>query len=138
MSSVLTWTGAALMLCGLVIVGVSWVRGGSPVRLHGEDPQTRRAVQQAIRDGGTDDPRIDRLARRSLRSPAGTRWVLYLLGAMMLLSVVLTAVGPYTAEKIVLHLSQIALWATFIAMNLLIRRRRNEYRGLSDELPQRQ
>ncbi|MCX5118380.1 hypothetical protein OG992_14420 [Micromonospora sp. NBC_00362] len=58
-------------------------------RTAGADPTTRRRIGQALRDGSTDDPRLDALARKEARTRVSQRWLLLLFVAGLL-----TQVGP--------------------------------------------
>ncbi|MFE9918597.1 hypothetical protein ACFYPG_25910 [Micromonospora sp. NPDC005553] len=52
-------------------------------------PATRRRIAQALRDGSTDDPRLDALARKEARTRVSQRWLLLLFAGGLL-----TQVGP--------------------------------------------
>ncbi|MGC4756095.1 hypothetical protein [Micromonospora trifolii] len=56
-------------------------------RTAGADPATRRRIGQALRDGSTDDPRLDALARREARLRVGQRWLLWLFAVVALAQV---------------------------------------------------
>lgn len=48
----------------------------------GVGPATKRRVELALRDGSTDDPRLDTLARKEAQLRLGQRWLLWLLAAL--------------------------------------------------------
>ncbi|WP_327042870.1 hypothetical protein OG400_12900 [Micromonospora ureilytica] len=58
-------------------------------RTAGADPTTRRRIAQALRDGSTDDPHLDTLARKEARTRVGQRWLL-----LLFVGGLLTQVGP--------------------------------------------
>lgn len=58
-------------------------------RTAGADPTTRRRIAQALRDGSTDDPRLDALARKEARTRVSQRWLL-----LLFVGGLLTQVGP--------------------------------------------
>ncbi|MEU8410490.1 hypothetical protein AB0C19_30195 [Micromonospora sp. NPDC048842] len=58
-------------------------------RTAGADPTTRRRIGQALRDGSTDDPRLDALARKEARTRVSQRWLL-----LLFVGGLLTQVGP--------------------------------------------
>ncbi|RQX06100.1 hypothetical protein DLJ58_24755 [Micromonospora arida] len=58
-------------------------------RTAGADPTTRRRIVQALRDGSTDDPHLDALARKEARTRVSQRWLLLLFAVGLL-----TQVGP--------------------------------------------
>jgi hypothetical protein len=132
LGTVLAFAGLALIVCGLVVLTVEVRRGETGFgQLRGESRETRRAVRRAILDGGTDDPDVDRLARRALgRAPNG-RGMLYLFGTLLVIALLLLLfVGPYTPGRIALRCCQVLLWSGAIALNLVNRRRLLNYRGL--------
>ncbi|MEU8387209.1 hypothetical protein [Micromonospora sp. NPDC048843] len=55
----------------------------------GADPATRRRIAQTLRDGSTDDPRLDALARKEARTRVSQRWLL-----LLFVGGLLTQVGP--------------------------------------------
>ncbi len=127
--------GIALVLCGVVLVVVQVRRGAvglSPVR--GVSAETRRAVARAIRVGETDDPEVDRLARRTLRSENAFRWSIYFYGTMLAVSVYLLIVGPHTPDRVLQQSALVLLWTGLTARDVVNRRRLNRYRGLRPTL----
>ncbi|MEU8219200.1 hypothetical protein AB0C47_25935 [Micromonospora taraxaci] len=78
------------------------------------DPQaartTDRTVRQALRAGHADDPRIDSPARREAEHRIGGRWVLWLLGAGVLLEALLV-VGASRPSTRVIAVALGAFWA---------------------------
>ncbi|WP_410820641.1 hypothetical protein [Micromonospora sp. 050-3] len=67
-------------------------------RTAGDDPATRRRIGQALRDGSTDDPRLDALARREARLRVGQRWLLWLFAvvAVTQVSALVSTVNPFS------------------------------------------
>ncbi|MEW1586246.1 hypothetical protein AB0283_12430 [Micromonospora vinacea] len=72
----------------------------------GADPATKRRVAQALRDGSTDDARLDALARREARSRISQRWllVLFTAGFLSQLPPLVSPVRPFTRVLAVLLL----------------------------------
>ncbi|NYH45365.1 hypothetical protein HNR22_005092 [Micromonospora jinlongensis] len=66
-------------------------------RTAGADPTTRRRIAQALRDGSTDDPRLDALARKEARSRVSQRWllVLFTVGFLSQLPPLVDPVRPF-------------------------------------------
>ncbi|MEU1396989.1 hypothetical protein ABZ403_13140 [Micromonospora zamorensis] len=66
-------------------------------RTAGADPTTRRRIVQALRDGSTDDPRLDALARKEARSRVSQRWllVLFTVGFLSQLPPLVDPVRPF-------------------------------------------
>jgi hypothetical protein len=130
-SIALVSAGVLFVLFGVIVVVVELRRGDSLFGLlRSESAETRRAVRQAMRDGETDDPHVDHLARRVLRAASRQRWARYFFGGMLALSVLLLAVGPYSVSNILLRSAQILLWSGLIALNVINQRRHDNYRGL--------
>jgi hypothetical protein len=129
--NVLVVAGAVLILCGLAVVIIE-VRRGEPGfgQLRGESAETRREVRRAIREGGTDDPRIDQLARRALRATSKVRRARYFFMALLAFSILLLIVGPDTPAQILLRSSHVALWTSAIGLSVVNQRRLDNYRGL--------
>ncbi|WP_430500406.1 hypothetical protein ACQRWP_01035 [Micromonospora trifolii] len=73
-------------------------------RTAGDDPATRRRIGQALRDGSTDDPRLDPLARKEARLRVSQRWLLWLFAAVVVtqLLALVNAVHPFTRVLAVL------------------------------------
>jgi hypothetical protein len=134
MSTVLVVVGVVLILCGVLAIAVGWSARGNRGfgRLRGESPETRRAVWRAIRDGETDDARVDRLARQVIRATPRVRWAKAFFGMMVALSIVQLVVGPHTTGEIILHLAQAGIWASLTAVSIVNQRRYDSYRGLID------
>ncbi|MGC5289825.1 hypothetical protein [Micromonospora sp. DT231] len=78
-------------------------------RTAGADPTTSRRIAQALRDGSTDDPRLDALARREARTRISQRWLLWLfaVGVLTQLLALVSADRPFTR---VLAVLLILLW----------------------------
>jgi hypothetical protein len=76
--------GAAAGIVVLTVVATRRMSANAPL-LMGADRSTRDAVTRALRAGGTDDPRIDALARDAARG-AGMQW--WVVGAGLLLALV--------------------------------------------------
>lgn len=78
-------------------------------RTAGADPATKRRIAQALRDGSTDDPRLDALARKEARSRVSQRWLLLLFagGLLSQLGPLVSPVNPFTR---VLAVLLILLW----------------------------
>ncbi|MCO8271341.1 hypothetical protein M1L60_12125 [Actinoplanes sp. TRM 88003] len=126
-------SGVSLILIGLVVAVVQLRRGDIGFgQLPGEDRETRRAVRRAIRDGHTDDARIDQLARRILRSTPRVHWAPYFFATMLVLSIAVLIGVAFTGGKVALPASQILLWAALIALDAVNKRRAANYRGLGD------
>ncbi|MET8041765.1 hypothetical protein ABZU25_12985 [Micromonospora sp. NPDC005215] len=70
----------------------------------GADPATKQQIGRALRDGSTDDPRLDALAREEARLRVGQRWLLWLFAVVVLtqLSALVTAANPFTRVLAVL------------------------------------
>ncbi|WP_203834272.1 hypothetical protein [Winogradskya humida] len=131
LSTVLVLAGVVFIVCGLGVVVVQLRRGDTGFGLlRGESVETRRAVRRAIRDGETDDARVDELARQTFRMIPRLRWARYFFAGMFVLSIILLAVGDHTAGDTVLRVSQALLWAGLIVLDGVNRRRRDNYRGL--------
>jgi hypothetical protein len=131
LSAIFVLAGVALILCGLAVVIVQLRRGDTGIGLlRGESTKTRRAVRRAIRDGDTDDARVDQLARRTLQATSRARWGRYLFATMLALSILLLAVGSHTVTDIALRASQVLLWSGLIVLNVVNQRRFDNYRGL--------
>jgi hypothetical protein len=131
MSTILVLAGGALVLCGLAVVIVQLRRSDTGLGLlRGESAETRRAVRRAIRDGETDDARVDQLARRVLQVTSRRRWGRYLFATMLALSILLLAVGPHTVTDIAVRASHVLLWSGLIVLNVVNQRRSDNYRGL--------
>ena len=134
MNIVLVVAGVVLVLCGLALVLVQLVRGDIGfMRLRGESPETRRAVRRAIRNGETDDARVDQLARRAIRATPGVRWARYFFAAMVVFSIVRLVTGSHQISQIAVQLSYAALWTGLIVLNIVNQRRFDRYRGLNDK-----
>ncbi|MEU8153665.1 hypothetical protein AB0B94_08385 [Micromonospora sp. NPDC048986] len=75
-------------------------------RTTGADPATKRQVAQVLRDGSTDDPRLDALARSEARSRVRQRWllVLFTAGFLSQLPPLVSPVRPFTRVLAVLLL----------------------------------
>ncbi|WFE49933.1 hypothetical protein [Micromonospora sp. WMMD1155] len=69
------------------------------------------AVRQALRAGHTDDPRVDALARREAERRRGGRWVLWILGAGVLLEALLVVGASHLSTRVI-AVALGALWAT--------------------------
>ncbi|MET0425347.1 MAG: hypothetical protein ABW046_15795 [Actinoplanes sp.] len=131
LGAALAYAGLAFIVVGIVVMTVQIRRGETGFRqMRGESAETRRAVRRAILDGGTDDPEIDRLARRAFRGMSTERWAQYLFRTLLALSVLLLVIGPHTATRIALQLAHILLWTGAIVLNRVNRRRLDNYRGL--------
>ncbi|MEU8085846.1 hypothetical protein AB0B57_19820 [Micromonospora sp. NPDC049101] len=70
----------------------------------GADPTTRRRIAQVLRDGSTDDPQLDALARGEARTRVSQRWLLLLFAVVVLtqLPSLVNAVNPFTRVLAVL------------------------------------
>ncbi|MFF0154759.1 hypothetical protein [Micromonospora sp. NPDC005203] len=68
------------------------------------------AARQALRVGHTDDPRVDTLARREAERRRGRRWVLWILGAAVLVEALL-AVGATRPSSRVFAVVLGVFWA---------------------------
>ncbi|MEV4659197.1 hypothetical protein [Micromonospora sp. NPDC049301] len=108
----LGWFGLMLIppLVGAVVAlvfGRRLIRRMPPTA--GADPATKRRIGQVLRDGSTDDPRLDALARKEARSRLGQRWLLWLFAAGVLgqLPPLVSPVRPFTR---VLAVLLILLW----------------------------
>ena len=135
LSTILLLAGGALILCGLAVVIVQLRRGDTGIGLsRGESAETRRAVRRAIRDGETDDARVDQLARRALQVTSRPRWARYLFATMLALSIFLLAVGSHRVTDIAVRASQVLLWSGLILLNVVNQRRLDNYRGLRPDL----
>ena len=107
------------------------VRGDHGLRrMQGESRDTRRAVRRAIRDGHTDDLRIDQLAREVIRLTPRIRWAKYFFGSMLALSIALLFSSLNEPIQVIRHVSESALWIGFIVLNIVNERRLDGYRGL--------
>ncbi|WP_425781851.1 hypothetical protein [Micromonospora sp. DT53] len=75
----------------------------------GTAPATKRRVERALRDGSTDDPQLDALARKEAQLRISQRWLLWLFAAGVLtqLLTLVSAVRPSTRLLAVLL---ILLW----------------------------
>ncbi|MEH1168858.1 hypothetical protein V6V47_26075 [Micromonospora sp. CPCC 205539] len=73
-------------------------------RTAGADRTTRRRMAQALRDGSTDDPRLDALARKEARTRVSQRWLLLLfaVGLLSQLGSLVSPVNPFTRVLAVL------------------------------------
>ncbi|MEV1154283.1 hypothetical protein AB0J27_02590 [Micromonospora chokoriensis] len=69
------------------------------------------AVRQALRAGHTDDPRVDALARREAERRRGGRWVLWILGAGVLLEALLVVGASHLSTRVI-AVALGAYWAT--------------------------
>lgn len=118
-------------LCGVTAAVVQLVRGDTGLRsLRDESPETRRAVRRAIRDGRTDDARVDQLARWTIQKTPRVRWAKFLFGGLLVLSILQLIFSSHTAGQIVLHSAQAALWTVMIVLGIVNQRRLDGYRGL--------
>lgn len=134
MNVLLVVAGVALVLGGLVFVIVRLRRGDIGFgQLRNESPETRRAVQRAIRDGEAEDARVDQLARRVIRAAPNVRGLKYLFGTLVVLSIARLIFDSHTTSDFALHSSQAALWAGAIVADVVAQRRRDGYRGLADK-----
>ncbi|WP_030487384.1 hypothetical protein [Micromonospora chokoriensis] len=79
-----------------LILGRRLIRRTPPTA--GADPATRRRIGRALRDGSTDDPRLDALARREARLRVGQRWLLWVFAAGVLtqLPALVSGAHPFT------------------------------------------
>ncbi|RAO26316.1 hypothetical protein PSN13_06340 [Micromonospora saelicesensis] len=70
----------------------------------GTAPATKRRVERALRDGSTDDPQLDALARKEAQLRLGQRWLLLLFAVVILtqLPALVNAVNPFTRVLAVL------------------------------------
>ncbi|MGC5306830.1 hypothetical protein [Micromonospora zamorensis] len=76
----------------------------------GTAPATKRRVERALRDGSTDDPQLDALARKEAQLRLSQRWLLWLFaaGAGTQVLVLVSADSSFTRVLAVLLL---LLWA---------------------------
>ena len=132
MSVVLVVVGGAIVVAGIAGVVVQLIRGDHGLkRMRGESRETRRAVRRAIRDGHTDNPRIDELAREVIRSSPRLRWAKYFFGLMLMLSVGLLMTDLVEMSQVVRHGLESTLWIGLIVLSIINERRLNGYRGLT-------
>lgn len=99
-------------------------------RLPGQDRRTIRAVRRAIRDGGTNDPRVNALARQVVRSTPRWRWPRYFYALMLAIALARLA---FTARMLIEVALQVAFVALFVGLLVSIEvhnRRLANYRGL--------
>ena len=130
----LTVVSIGVIAFGLILVVVQLIRGDHGLGwLKGESRETRRAVRRAIRDGGTDDPGIDRLARRVIRSAPRVGWAKYFFGVMLVMSVYLLVRRSDETLEVVQRVLQSALWTGLIVLIVVNERRLNAYRGLAGD-----
>lgn len=134
MNIALVLAGVALVLSGLVVLVRRLTKGDIGLgQLRNESPETRRAVRRAIRDGATDDARIDRLTRQVIRATPSVRWTKYLFGILVVLPLGRLVFGSPTTSDVILLLSQAALWTLAIVVTIVNERRVDRYRGLIDK-----
>jgi hypothetical protein len=95
------WAGLLVTVPIILLFGLlGWVSfrraGRDPALFQGADRATQRAVGHALKAGGSDDPRVDALARdlaeRNLRRPA-TPWVMTACLAFAAAGVLLSIIG---------------------------------------------
>ncbi|MFK3981850.1 hypothetical protein ACI2K4_15925 [Micromonospora sp. NPDC050397] len=128
--------GGALVAAGLL--AAAWMvhqRHVDPPLVTGADSATRRAVRQALRDGQTDNPRVDLLARDLIEHTPRHAWVPYLLGGLALLSLVRLLLGDWEAEDIVPGVVTIPIYVVLAVAYQRHHRRLRGYRGLRREGP---
>ncbi|MEU8182167.1 hypothetical protein AB0B85_16055 [Micromonospora sp. NPDC049044] len=90
-----------------LVIGRRLIRRFPPTA--GADPTTKRRIAQVLRDGSTDDPRLDALTREEARSRISRRWLLLLFTAGFLsqLPPLVSPVNPFTR---VLAVPLLLLW----------------------------
>ncbi|GIF38635.1 hypothetical protein [Actinoplanes xinjiangensis] len=131
LSTVLVLAGIALILCGVGVTIMQLRPGETGIGLlRGGNAETRRAVRRAIREGETEDPGVDRLARAALQAMVPPRWARYLFATMLALAVLLLATGSHTVTDIAVRTSQVLLWSGLLVLNVVNQRRFDNYRGL--------
>jgi hypothetical protein len=99
--------------------------------LRGESRETQRAVRRAIREGCTDDPRVDLLARKTIGSLPRLRWAKYFFAALLVLSAALLIEHIHETGQVILRSAECALWIGAIALSIVNQRRHDGYRGLT-------
>lgn len=127
----LVGAGAALVTAGLLTAAWFVQRDHvDPPLVAGADPETRRAVHRAIRVGHTDDQRIDLLARDLVAHRPAQPWVPWLLGALVLVSLVLLLLSDWETEDVVRAVVAVPSLAAAAFLVRSQQRRLRDYQGL--------
>lgn len=123
--------GGALVAAGLL--AAAWMvqqRHVDPPLVAGADTATRRAVRQALRDGQTDNSRVDLLARDLIAHTPRQAWVPYLLAGLALLSLVWLLLGGWELEDVIPAVVTIPIYVVLAVSYQRHHRRLRGYRGL--------
>ncbi|MEU1585368.1 hypothetical protein [Micromonospora sp. NPDC005710] len=95
-------------------------------RTAGADPATRRRIGRALRDGSTDDPRLDTLARKEAEQQVRRRWLPWALGVVLAMQVLHAISTDRTATRWTAGLGAMA-WALVLYQQWRVTQRARRY-----------
>ncbi|MGI5212410.1 hypothetical protein [Plantactinospora sp. CA-290183] len=131
-SWVLIGGGAGLLIAGLLVLAWQFGRRRiDPPLVEGSDPATRRAVRRALRDGHTDDPRVDELAHDLIARNLPAGWVPLFCAGLAVLSLMMLLLGDRDPGDIARTVVTVPLAGIAGYQSWRQRRRMQDYRGLS-------
>jgi hypothetical protein len=133
-SWLLIGTGVALFIAGALAVAWLVLRARTnPPLVAGVDPATRRTVERALRDGHTDDPRVDVLVRDLIAHDPSPPWLPWTFAGLAVLQLALLLPGDLSTEDLVRTLLTVPWFALVAWLGWRRRRRMLQYRGLEQE-----